>query len=145
MTTDATVAPRRMGARRRYSEQVHVLVDEATRAYLLGVARLEAVAGGYELPRESEGVRELIDEAIMRRYEADPKAYAKAVRVGSEELAERAAARAARAWRAAFTVALNEGLPPGAARVRADEEVPEYDGPREVPPVAQLPAEPPPA
>lgn len=129
MTTDATVAPRRMGARRRYSEQVHVLVDEATRAYLLGVAVMEAEEGGYERPREGEEVRGLLDEAILRRYEADPAGYAKAVTRGRQKMRERA-------WQAAYLAARNAGMASPQAKAQAS---------REVPPVAPGDAGPPPA
>jgi hypothetical protein len=88
MTTDATTAPPRTAAR-RYSEQIHVLVDEQTRAYTLGLAALAADAGGYTRPREGEEVRDLLDEAIARRYKADPKTYAAAVQRGRTLMAER--------------------------------------------------------
>ena len=90
MTANATAAPSRTAAR-RYSEQIHVLTDEQTRAYTLGLAVLAAEAGGYARPKEGEEVRDLLDEAIGRRYKADPKAYARAVEKGRIELAARAA------------------------------------------------------
>ena len=91
MTSHATAAPPRTAAR-RYSEQLHVLVDEQTRAYTLGLATLAAERGGYARPKEGEEVRDLIDEAIARRFKADPDAYAAAVVRGRAVMAERAGA-----------------------------------------------------
>jgi len=95
MTTNATAAPPRTAAR-RYSEQIHVLTDEQTRAYTLGLAVLAAEAGGYARPKEGEEVRDLLDEAIARRFKADPTAYAKAVEKGRREMAVRAGAASRR-------------------------------------------------
>jgi hypothetical protein len=89
MTTHATAAPPRTAAR-RYSEQIHVLTDETTRAYTLGLATLAAEEGGYARPREGEEVRVLLDEAILRRYKADPEEYARAVTRGRAVLAAKA-------------------------------------------------------
>jgi hypothetical protein len=119
MTTDATAAPRRTGPRRRYSEQMHTLVDIQTRAYVLGLASLAADQGGYTNPREAEETRDLLDEAIAARYQADPQAYAVAVERGGATMAERA-------WNAAFKAAKGAGLGDVAARRRADKEVPEH-------------------
>lgn len=91
MTDTATAAPPRTAAR-RYSEQLHVLVDEQTRAYTLGIATLAAESGGYTRPKEGEEVRDLIDEAIATRYRKDPSAYAVAVERGRQVMAERLAA-----------------------------------------------------
>lgn len=88
MTTNATAAPPRTAAR-RYSEQIHFLADEQTRAYTLGLAALAAEAGGYARPKEGEEVRDLIDEAIAARYKRSPKDYAAAVARGQAVLAER--------------------------------------------------------
>jgi hypothetical protein len=90
MTTNATAPPPRTAAR-RYSEQIHVLTDETTRAYTLGLATLAAEAGCYARPKEGEEVRDLLDEAIAARYRRDPKAYERAVIRGREALAEKAA------------------------------------------------------
>jgi len=95
MTSDATAAPPRTAAR-RYSEQIHVLTDETTRAYVLGLAHLQAEGGGYARPREGEEVRDLLDEAIAARYRKDPKAYEQAVIRGRAALAEKAAEAAER-------------------------------------------------
>jgi hypothetical protein len=119
MTTDATAAPRRTGPRRRYSEQLHTLVDVQTRAYILGLASQAADAGGYATPREAEETRDLLDEAIAVRYHADPQAYAAAVERGRATMAERA-------WQAAFKSAKGAGLGDRAARLRADKEVSEH-------------------
>lgn len=88
MTMNATAAPPRTAAR-RYSEQIHFLADEQTRAYTLGLAALAAEAGGYARPKEGEEVRDLIDEAIAVRYKRDQRGYAAAVARGQAILAER--------------------------------------------------------
>lgn len=119
MTTDATAAPRRTGPRRRYSEQLHTLVDVQTRAYILGLATIAAAAGGYATPREAEETRDLLDEAIAARYETDPQAYVAAVERGQATMAERA-------WSAAYKAARESGLGDRAAKRRADEEVPSH-------------------
>jgi hypothetical protein len=98
MTTDATAAPSRTAAR-RYSEQLHTLVDPQTRAYTLGMAMLAAKSGGYTLPREADEVRDLLDEAIGRRFKADPEAYRRAVAEGHKLMAERREQAEARANR----------------------------------------------
>lgn len=90
MTTNATAAPRATAAR-RYEEQLTTLVDEQTRAYILGLALLTASREEpSRRPREGEETRTLLDEAIGRRYKSDPTAYARAVHFGREELARRA-------------------------------------------------------
>lgn len=119
MTTDATAAPRRTGPRRRYSEQLHTLVDVQTRAYILGLASLAADQGGYATPREAEETRDLLDEAIAARYAADPQGYVEAVARGQATMAERA-------WTAAYRAARNSGLGDVASKRRADKEVPEH-------------------
>lgn len=119
MTTDATAAPRRMGSRRRYSEQLHTLVDLQTRAYILGLASLAADAGGYATPREAEETRDLLDEAIALRYQADPQAYARAVERGRTTMAERV-------WEAAYRKAKAAGMSDRAAKARADREAPDH-------------------
>lgn len=89
MTTDATVSPPSPTAARRYSEQVHFLSDRQTRELLLGLAVLEAEAGGYSRPREGEVVRSLLDQAIGQLYADDPKRYRAAVKAGRRELDDR--------------------------------------------------------
>jgi hypothetical protein len=88
MTTNATAAPSPTAAR-RYSQQIHVLVEQPTRAVLLGLAALDAEAGGYARLREGEVVRSLLEEAIQRLYETDPRRYNSAVRRGQEILKTR--------------------------------------------------------
>jgi len=91
MTDLATpVAAPQTSAARRFSEQVHALVDTQTRQYLLGVAAINAEQGNYSRPREGEVVRDLLDEAITREFKRDPRAYEAAVRRGRQVLAERA-------------------------------------------------------
>lgn len=90
MTTDATVAPPSTTAARRYSEQIHALVDRQTRELMIGMAVNAAEAGGYARPREGEVIRELLDDAIQRLYKRDPAAYEQAVRAGRRELSARA-------------------------------------------------------
>lgn len=90
MTTNATAAPPRTAAR-RYSEQLHVLVDEQTRAYVVGLAVLAAKAGGYDTPKQGEAIRELLDEAIAARYGEDAKTYQSALRHGRAALNARGA------------------------------------------------------
>lgn len=96
MTDLATpVAAPQTSAARRFSEQVHALVDTQTREYLLGVAALNAEQGNYSRPREGEVVRDLLDEAITREFKRDPRSYELAVRRGRQVLAERAESRGA--------------------------------------------------
>lgn len=93
--TDATVVvPPLNTAARRYSEQVHFLADRQTREFLLGLAVLDAAAGGYARPREGETVRALLDEAIARFYRKDAKTYEAAVQAGRKELSRRDRERA---------------------------------------------------
>jgi hypothetical protein len=119
MTIDATVAPRRTGPRRRYSEQLHTLVDEQTRAYILGLASMAADRGNYANPREAEETRDLLDEAIAARYEADPSAYTRAVERGRSTMAERA-------WKAVYKSAKTDGASDKVATRRANDAVPDY-------------------
>jgi hypothetical protein len=105
MTTQhATVAPPTTTAARRYSEQIHALVDRQTREYTLGLAILAAEVGGYSRPKEGEQIRDLLDAAIARAYKADPVAYEAAVRRGRRELAERAAEAEERAAKTSASV-----------------------------------------
>jgi hypothetical protein len=108
MTTNATAAPSRTAAR-RYSEQLHVLVDERTRAYVLGLAALDAADCGYETLKQGEQIRDLLDEAILRRYKSDPKAYAEAVAAGEREMEKLKAKAAQRARQTTGRVAAVAG------------------------------------
>lgn len=119
MTTDATAAPRRTGPRRRYSEQLHTLVDVQTRAYILGLAGKAADLGGYGTPREAEETRDLLDEAIAARYDRDPQEYVAAVERGQAMMTERL-------WQAAYRSARKRGLGEIAAKRYADKEVPAH-------------------
>jgi hypothetical protein len=98
MTTQnsATVAPPTTTAARRYSEQIHALVDRQTREYLIGLAVVQAEEGGYDTPKEGEVIRTLLDEAIGKRYGRDTGGYELVIRAGRAELARRAEARAER-------------------------------------------------
>lgn len=97
MTTDATVSPPTATAARRLSEQVHFLTDRTSREVLVGLATLEAAAGGYATPREGEIVRDLLGDALVRLFETDRPRYERAARAGRKALAERDRARAERA------------------------------------------------
>jgi hypothetical protein len=88
-TTEAVAAPPDNAAARRYSEQLHTLVDRETRAYILGRAAEAADAGGYARPKEGEVTRALLDEAIAAQARQNPTAYTKALRRGRKVLAER--------------------------------------------------------
>lgn len=95
-TQNATVAPPTLTqAARRYSEQIHALVDRPTREYTLGLAILAARADGYTRPKEGEAIRELLAGAIGAAYRKDPDAYEAAVLAGRAELEARAAERSA--------------------------------------------------
>lgn len=96
MTDTATAAPATAArpAPPQLNHQVHVLVDEPTRAYLLGLAVLTARAEGYTKIREGVEVRDLLAEAIIARHAADTVAYAKAVKAGRLEMSNRAAIKA---------------------------------------------------
>jgi hypothetical protein len=76
--------PRPPAARGAFTEHLSLLVDEATREYILGDAERVAREAGYKYIRQGEIVRELIAEAITARYEKDPTAYEQMVRRGRE-------------------------------------------------------------
>lgn len=89
MSDIATVAPPRTSAARgTFTEQIHVLVDPDTRAYLMGLAGETAREAGYRFVRQGETIRDVLAEAILRRYEADPAAYERLVVAGRKMLAE---------------------------------------------------------
>lgn len=95
METDATtvIAPPDAEAARRFDQQLHTLVDEPTRAYILGLAAI-AVDEGLELRiLEGNSVRALLDQAIQAAFYRSPKEYAYTIGKGREELARRAAGR----------------------------------------------------
>jgi hypothetical protein len=87
MTTTATTAvapPKTSAERGTYTKQLHVLVDEQTRDYVLGLADKVAREAGYKFLRQGEIVRELLAEAIAARYVDDPDSYVKHVLRGRE-------------------------------------------------------------
>jgi hypothetical protein len=98
MTTQnsAAVAAPTTTAARRYSEQIHALVDRQTREYLIGLAGILAAEGGYDRPKEGEVIRTLLDEAIAKRYARDTAGYEHVVRAGRLELERRASEAEAR-------------------------------------------------
>lgn len=89
-TAEAVAPPKAAAERGTYTEQLTVLVDEATRHYVLGLADSVARAAGYRLLRQGESIRTLLAEAIVARYEADPLGYADLVRRGRAIAAEAA-------------------------------------------------------
>ena len=91
-TDTPTLAPPAPAVERNYSEQLHTLVDLPTREYVLGLALVTAAQEG-KAPREGRAVRTLLDAAIALAYEADPKAYERAVRAGRRALRDRARQR----------------------------------------------------
>jgi hypothetical protein len=95
MTNDATStsAPPASPAAPRYSESLHVLIDEPTRAVVMGLAVIDArQAGPTVRPREGEAIRNLLQSSIERIEQQAPGLYAKALDAGRTELAVRAAA-----------------------------------------------------
>lgn len=94
-TSPATVAP--PAADRRYSEQLTTLVDQDTRAYVLGLAIEAAEQGGYARLKEGEQVRELLADALRRARQRDAAGYAHTLRRGRLVLEERKREAATRA------------------------------------------------
>jgi len=88
--TEAVAPPKTSAERGTYTEQLHVLVDEPTRHYVLGLADEVARTAGYKLLRQGEQVRALLSEALVARFEADPDAWARYVRRGRQIAAEMA-------------------------------------------------------
>jgi hypothetical protein len=88
--TEAVAPPKTSAERGTYTEQLHVLVDEPTRHYVLGLADSVAREAGYRFLRQGEAVRSLLSEALVARYEADPEAYARLVLRGRQIAAETA-------------------------------------------------------
>jgi hypothetical protein len=96
MTTDATGAA--TTAAPRYSQSVHVLMDEPTRAAVMGLAVLAAADIGPAVrPKEGETLRGLIETQLESIRSDAPTLYSRALRAGRKELAKRAAANATRA------------------------------------------------
>jgi hypothetical protein len=95
MTNDATStsAPPATSAAARYSESLHVLIDEPTRAVVMGLAVLEALQAGPTVrPREGESIRTLLQGAIEDIQQRAPGLYARALEAGRIELKVREAA-----------------------------------------------------
>lgn len=91
MTNDATNAPPATSAAPRYSESLHVLIDEPTRAVVMGLAVIDArQAGPTVRPREGEAIRNLLQNGIDTIAKQAPTLYAKALDAGRTELAVRA-------------------------------------------------------
>jgi hypothetical protein len=88
-TSNTAVAPPMTTAARRYSEQVHILVDTQTREYILGLALIAQDRTTLKRPKEGEAARYLLDDAIAAAYRGDRKGYEQAVLRGREELARR--------------------------------------------------------
>jgi hypothetical protein len=86
-TRTAPVAAPQAAARAKLTEQFTFLTDEATAQYIEGAARL---AAGDARPKTGEVIRDLIAEALVARYGDDTDAYARAVRAGRRELAQKA-------------------------------------------------------
>lgn len=105
MTTPTTsAAPPVPTAARRYTQQIHALVDEPTREWVLGLASLSADTTGANMPKEGETIRSILALAAIRAHEQDPAAYAQARAYGRAELARRSELAAVRrAGRAAAT------------------------------------------
>ena len=91
MTNDATSAPPAdTPAAPRYSESLHVLVDEPTRAVAMGLAVIAAEAVGPGVrPKEGESIRGLLEMALDRIRGDAPTVYANALVKGREHLAAR--------------------------------------------------------
>jgi len=90
LLSEAVAPPKTSAERGTYTEQLHVLVDEPTRHYVLGLADEIARAAGYKFLRQGEAVRALLSDALVARYESDPEAYARLVLRGREIAAESA-------------------------------------------------------
>lgn len=87
--SDSFVAPPRSpGGRGSFKSQLHVLVDEDTRAYIVGLGALVAREAGYTYVRQGEVIRDLLAEVLNARYEANPTDYRRAVTIGRQVLAE---------------------------------------------------------
>lgn len=91
MTNDATSATATPAAP-RYSESVHLLMDEPTRAAVMGLAVLAAKELGPAVrPREGETLRGLVESSLDKIRSDAPTLYANALVAGRQELAARAA------------------------------------------------------
>lgn len=93
MTNDATSArPTTTQAAPRFSQSVHLLMDEPTRAAVMGLAVLAAREVGRNVrPREGETLRGLVESALDKIRQEAPALHDKALIAGRQELAARAA------------------------------------------------------
>lgn len=92
MNDSATSAPPTTTSAARYSESLHVLVDEPTRAVVMGLAVIAARVAGPEVrPREGESIRQLLESQLEYVRSQAPDLYARALTAGRAELAARAA------------------------------------------------------
>jgi hypothetical protein len=82
----------------RYSESVHLLMDEPTRAAVVGLAVIAARDIGPDVrPREGETLRGLVEASLERIQREAPTLYADALDKGRAELSARAASNRRRA------------------------------------------------
>jgi len=92
MTNDATTRAATTPAAPRYSQSLHVLLDEPTRAAALGLAVINAEAAGPGVrPREGEAIRQLLEEQLTRVKTEAPNLYARMLSKGREALAAKKA------------------------------------------------------
>lgn len=74
----------------RYSQSVHLMMDEPSRAAVLGLAALTAKEAGPQVrPKEGETLRSLLDSALNEIRKDAPSLYDNAVKLGRQELARR--------------------------------------------------------
>lgn len=79
------------GSARRYEHQIHTLVDEQSRAYVLGLA-VQAVEDGQAIrPLEGAVMRDIVDAHILAAFRRDPMGFTKIVERGRREVARRQA------------------------------------------------------
>jgi len=89
--TDATTRAATPAAP-RYSESLHVLVDEPTRAAALGLAVINAEKAGASVrPREGEAIRTLLEEQLAYINKEAPSLYARMLEKGRAALAAKKA------------------------------------------------------
>lgn len=89
MTNDATSATATPAAP-RYSESLHILVDEPTRAVAMGLAVITAEQAGPGVrPKEGESIRTLLEAQIDSIRDRAPDLIADALKRGREALAAR--------------------------------------------------------
>lgn len=75
---------------RRLGQATHVMLSDEIKAFTLGVALTEAEDEGMRTPSEGDVIRRLLALAIpVARRKMGVDAYARAVRVGRQELERR--------------------------------------------------------